>query len=134
MKYLKLKFLLMFFALAMAIPPAWAGEETVTFSEQGYANQTDMTQTGYTGTNFSLSFAQGGGSNGPKYYTSGAAIRMYPKNSMTVTSSKTITKIVITFGSSDATNAITTDVATYENGTWTGSASPGSTASRRLRN
>ena len=28
MKYLKLKFLLMFFALAMAIPPAWA--ETVT--------------------------------------------------------------------------------------------------------
>lgn len=30
MKYLKLKFLLMFFALAMAIPPAWAAEVTVT--------------------------------------------------------------------------------------------------------
>lgn len=30
MKYLKLKFLLMFFALAMAIPPAWA--ETVTYT------------------------------------------------------------------------------------------------------
>ncbi len=38
MKYLKLKFLLMFFALAMAIPPAWA--ETVTLTLEDFPNLT----------------------------------------------------------------------------------------------
>ena len=38
MKYLKLKFLLMFFALAMAIPPAWAEEVTYTMTLDCNAN------------------------------------------------------------------------------------------------
>ena len=57
---------------------------------------------------------------------------------MTVSSTKTITEIVITFGSSDGTNAITTDVGTYENGTWSGSSKSvkftigGTSGNRRL--
>ena len=119
MNYFKLKFLLLFFALAVAIPPAWAGEESVTFSEQGYSNEEVITS--YVGTNFSISFDKGTNKNAPKYFTSGTAIRIYGGNSMTVSSTKTITEIVITFGSSDGSNAITTDVGTYNNGTWTGS-------------
>ncbi len=38
MKYFKLKFLLMFFALAAALPPAWAGEETDVITVQDLGN------------------------------------------------------------------------------------------------
>ncbi len=136
MNYFKLKFLLLFFALAVAIPPAWAGEESVTFSEQGYSNEEVITS--YVGTNFSISFDKGTNKNAPKYFTSGTAIRIYGGNSMTVSSTKTITEIVITFGSSDGSNAITTDVGTYNNGTWTGSSNSvkftigGTSGNRRL--
>ena len=115
----------------------WAADETVTFSGQGYTNQQEIT--GYTGTNFSIAFDKGTNSNAPKYYTSGTAIRAYGGNTFTVSSdTKTIEKIEITFGSSDGSNAITTDVDTYKDGTWTGSASSvtftigGTTGNRRL--
>lgn len=42
-----------------------------------------------------LTFAQNGNSNGPKYYNNGTNIRMYPKNSMTITSSKQIASVII---------------------------------------
>lgn len=120
MKYFKLKFLLIFAALAMAIPPAWAETETVVFSEQGYTNGQAMST--YTGDNFSILFDEGTGNNGPKYYTSGTAIRLYGGNYMVISSDYVITEIVITFGSSDGSNGITASVGTYDksNGTWTG--------------
>ena len=120
MKYFKLKFLLIFAALAMAIPPAWAGTETVVFSQQGYDNGEEVTS--YVGTTFSLSFDKGDNTATPKYYDTGTGVRLYRSNNMTVSSSKTITKIELSFGSGDGTNAITTDVGTYSNGTWNGSA------------
>ncbi len=42
-----------------------------------------------------ISFDGGGNNNTPKYYTSGSAVRMYPKNFMTITSSKTIKSVVL---------------------------------------
>ena len=115
----------------------WAADETITFSEQGYSNQQEITTV--SGTNFTITFNKGTNSNAPKYYTSGTAIRAYGGNFFTVSSTtKTIEKIEITFGSSDGSNAITTDVDTYKNGTWTGSASSvtftigGTTGNRRL--
>lgn len=42
-----------------------------------------------------LTFAAGGNSNGPKYYTTGNTFRMYPKNSVTFTSSKDIASVTI---------------------------------------
>lgn len=115
------KFLSLVMMAVLAIG-AWAADETVVFSEQGYANGAEVTT--YTGTDFTVTFNKGTNSNTPKYYTTGAAVRVYGGSYFTVASStKTITNIEVGFGSGDGTNAITTDVQTYSNGTWTGSAS-----------
>ena len=95
---------------------------SVTFSAQGYSDQTAVTNV--TMDNCTLTFDKGTNSNPPKYYTSGSAIRVYGSNTCTVTStSGNISQIDIIFGNSDGSNAITADVGTYSNGTWTGSAS-----------
>ena len=119
-----------------AFTGAWAGEETVVFSEQGYENAQAIET--YEGTNFSITFNKGTNNNAPKYYTTGAAIRAYGGNYFTVSSDYTMTDIALTFASGEGTNAITTDVDTYEDGTWTGSANEvtftisGSTGHRRI--
>ena len=114
-----------------------SSEETVDFSSQGYSDQQSISS--YTGTDFSVAFNKGTNSNVPKYYTSGTAIRIYGGGYFTVSSTATITKIVLGFGGSDGSNAITTDVNTYANGTWTGSANSveftigGSSGHRRIK-
>ncbi len=114
-----------------------AADESVNFSEQNYTSGVAVSQ--YTGTNFTITFDKGTNSNAPKYYSSGTAIRAYGGNTFTVASTtKTITKIEITFGGSDGSNEITADAGTYSNGTWTGSATSvtftvgGSSGNRRL--
>lgn len=94
-------------------------KESVTFSEQNYANGQAIES--YTGTNFTVTFAKGSNSNAPKYYTSGEAIRCYGGNTFTVSSGKKIIKIELTFGDSDGSNIITASSESYSNGTWTGS-------------
>lgn len=68
---------------------------TVTASDLGLDNQADLpvlkTVDGTT-----ITFAQGDGTNAPKYYTTaGSAIRMYAKNLFTVSGSKKISSIVL---------------------------------------
>lgn len=115
---------------------AWGEEESVTFSEQGYSNAQEITS--YTGTNFSITFDKGTNNNAPKYYTTGTAIRLYGSNTFTISSENTLTKVVLSFGSSDGSNEITADEGSYDNGTWTGSAKSitftigGTTGNRRL--
>lgn len=116
----KLRYLFSTFLLLLVAGVTWAAEETVKFSSQGYTNGQAIET--YTGTNFSIAFDKGSNSNAPKYYTTGTAIRAYGGNTFTVTSSDNITKIVLTFSSGEGTNAITTDVDTYNSGTWSGSA------------
>ena len=101
---------------------AFAADETITFSQQGYDNSEEITTV--SGTNFTITFNIGtNNSNAPKYYNAGTAIRVYGGNYFTVSSStKTIKNIALTFSSGEGSNAITTDVGTYDNGTWTGSA------------
>ena len=135
------KFKLFFACLLMAvlsIGQMWGADESVDFSTQGYSNQQAITS--YSGTDFSITFDKGTNNNAPKYYTSGTAIRAYGANYFIVSSTtKTIKKIELTFGSSDGSNAITTDVETYENGTWTGSATSvkftigGTSGNRRIK-
>ena len=68
---------------------------SVTFADFGWDNQTAMdVVTLIDGT--TLSFDAGGNTNGPKYYTTGNAVRMYPKNSVVINSSKKIVSIKIT--------------------------------------
>lgn len=124
-----------------------AGETTVTvdFSKQEYENAKDLTEAPVTINGVTMTFDKGTNGNGPKYYTSGTAVRMYGDNSMTVTvpatraAGMTIKSIVLEFGSGDGSNPITTDVATYEEGTWTGEAASvtftigGTTGQRRIK-
>ncbi len=42
-----------------------------------------------------LTFDAGGNQNGPKYYDNGSNVRMYPKNTMTITSSKKIASVTL---------------------------------------
>ncbi len=68
---------------------------TVKAIDFGVANGKTMdTQTLADGTK--LVFDGGGNSNAPKYYDTGTNIRMYPKNSVTITASKNIQKVVLT--------------------------------------
>ena len=66
---------------------------TVKAADFGVANGVTMgTQTLADGTK--LVFDGGGNNNAPKYYDAGTNIRMYPKNSVTITATKDIQKIV----------------------------------------
>lgn len=80
---------------------------TVTMSGLGLANAAEMgTVTLSDGTK--LIFDGGGNTNTPKYYNTGTAARMYPKNTVTVTSnSKNISKIEITCADNNAEGNIT---------------------------
>ena len=65
---------------------------TVEASAMGIEDATAMpTITLTDGTK--LTFAAGGNQNAPKYYNKGTNIRMYPKNSMTITATKNIEKV-----------------------------------------
>ena len=92
-------------------------------SEQGYSNGQVIDSIDFDD-NVSGTFNKGTNSNGPKYYTTGAAIRCYAGNYFTIsTSVGNLNEIAFTFASGEGTNAISTDVGTYEDGTWTGPAS-----------
>ena len=67
----------------------------ITLSDFSLGNGVDLTTlTATDGTE--LTFAQEGGSNSPKYYTSGTSARMYALNSLTISGSKTMTKVILT--------------------------------------
>lgn len=93
--------------------------ETITMSEQGFSNTQEVTE--IEGANATVMFAKNDGNNAPKYYDSGSAVRVYPKNTITVSSSLTIVKITITFGSGDGSNSITSSPSGWSSPDWTGS-------------
>ena len=96
---------------------------SVTFSSAGYSNGEAVTEEELDSI-ITITFDKGTNSNAPKYYTTGTAVRAYGGNTITVSADgKTIKSITITFGSDDGTNEITADLGTYNNGTWSGSAS-----------
>ena len=119
-KFLRYSFVAL---LAMLMGNAWA-EETVDFTAQGYENSAEVAE--YKGTNVTITFAGNGASNNPKWYNSGTAIRMYAKNSMTITSTKTIKQIVFTLSSDGLINENNKNFSVgeydFDKMTWTGSA------------
>lgn len=112
MKYVVAALLLMVGANAMA--------ETITWkaSEQGYANAEDVLYIKFDDV-ISATLSAGTNANGPKYYNTGSALRLYGANSITFSGS-TITEIEFTFASGEGTNEITANTGSYANGTWTG--------------
>ena len=87
-------------------------ETTFTFTK---------TETTVTQDDVSVTFAKAGGSNEPKYYDSGSAIRCYAKNTITV-SAPEVNSIEFTFGSGDGSNEINVNVGTFSGKVWTGNA------------
>ena len=96
---------------------------SIDFSAQGYENA-QVIESATIADGLVVTFAKATSANPPTYYTSGTAVRVYGGATMTVTATgSTISKIVLTYGTSDKTNAITTDCGTFDTDTWTGSAS-----------
>ena len=97
---------------------------TVTFNVAGYNFENQTALGTYEVDPITFAFDGGGNNNCPKYYTSGAAVRCYPKNTMTI-SGKTITKIVVKAPEDYTTNAIDLYCGSVklENFTWTGNSS-----------
>ena len=98
-------------------------EASIDFSQQGYTNAQDLDGV-VIGINddVTIVFNKGTGSNGPKYYNTGTAIRAYGGNNFVVSANGTISNIELTFSSGEGNNAITTDVGTFSTNSWTGSA------------
>ena len=97
------------------------GAITIDFTAQGYENAADFTELTVSGVN--VTGDKGDNRNGPKYYTTGDAVRFYGGNSLTVSASKKIESITFTFASGEGTNEITASAGTWTSPTWTGSAS-----------
>lgn len=98
-----------------------AMSETITFADLGYENADDVTIV--EGTNVTLTFDKGTGTNAPKYYASGAAVRMYKGNTLTVSSDKEISSVVFTcvnnYGLTEGNYEFSD--GSFSDGTWTGS-------------
>ncbi len=81
---------------------------------------------GETVGDITLSVSNGDNKNGPKYYSTGSAVRFYGGNSFTLTSSSSkIISVEIEFGSGDGTNELYSSPSGWSenSSTWTGSAS-----------
>ena len=98
---------------------------TITFSDLGYTGTTNMWELSPAAieidANTSVTFFKGTNQNGCKYYVNGSAVRCYGGAYFTVSSTKTIVKIELVYGSGGDSNAITTDCGTFDSPTWTGS-------------
>ena len=108
--------------LALLTMSAWA-QTTVTFDfTTGYENGEEVTSV--SSGDVTIAFDKGTGSTVPAWYTTGAAIRVYAKGTITVSAATgyQVTGVTYTFGSGDNTNEITANVGTYTEPTWTGGA------------
>lgn len=108
----------------------------IDLTQQGYSNQQEVSSVSKNP--IKIAFDKGTNSNTPKYYNTGTAVRVYGGGYFTVSSDKTIVKIVLTFGSDDG-NAITTDCGSYNTNTWIGNSKSvkfsigGTTGHRRIQ-
>ena len=118
---MKRKLLLLWTFLLCFTAGSFAEEIVIDFTAKGYTNSQEVTTVEQDGV--TVTFDKGTNSNTPKYFTYGTAVRVYGGGTMTVSSGSNITGIAVTFGSSDGSNTLTTDVGTFADGTWTGSSS-----------
>ena len=115
--------IILLFTFALA---AWAQDETIDLSNQGFTNGQLVEEV--SGTGCKVEFARGANDRGvlPTYYDNGTAVRVYFGNTMTVTANENDAKIVqinLIFGTGDGRNDIQVgDVGTYAEGVWEGNA------------
>lgn len=116
------KFLLSIFCLFSMLSYATAEEVTVKFSEKGYANAEEVVSVDLD-ENITVTFDKGTNSNTPKYYNTGAALRIYGGGYMTITANNgaTINNVSFTINvdSKKATNGSVNAASTVSAGTLT---------------
>ena len=87
------------------------GDASINFSTQGYENAQEITVVTLSdGTK--LTFGAGENTNAPKYYNAGTAVRMYPKNTLSVTAVKKMASITITCSANNAEGQVTASAGT----------------------
>ena len=111
--------------LSQSAPIAEGNKEVVIdFPAMNYDNGKALEEIVMDG--LTLTFDAGGNSNGPKYYNTGTAARLYAKNSVTIIGG-TINTVKLTFGDGDSdgdgANEIIPSAGTFDaqTGIWTGS-------------
>lgn len=98
--------------------------KSLTFSSLGLENSVQYSDPFEIDDGITITFA--GGSNDGRYYDTGTGVRTYGNGTITIASSKTISKVVLTWdGSNKPTNSSDVNVGTYNtsSGIWTGEAS-----------
>ena len=89
--------------LAIGTNTLWGADVTYTFKDASDCPGNAQTWTGASIDANTTWSATKGGSNDPKYYTTGTGLRVYNGGTFTITSSKIISEIVLTFSSSSYT-------------------------------
>lgn len=116
------------FLLSLIVVFAFIGnvmaDDVFTFSSMGYENAAELSDVEIKVGDATIVFSKGSGSTTPKYYNTGTAARIYGGNTMTISSTKTITGIVFTTGTgaNAFSDAQTWSVGTFADNEWTGSA------------
>ena len=116
-----------FTTITIAVSQKAAGDTTVeetaefVFSEFGYENGKAISTPATKG-DITITFAKGSASNDTAYYNTGAAVRAYPKSTITITGG-TITKVEITYAQ-NATNkgicSLTSTIGAFSGSDWSG--------------
>lgn len=124
-KILRYSFLML---LTLVGAAAQAEEVTIDLAAQGFTNAQEVTS--ITSGDITVTFDKGTGTNAPKYYTAGTAVRVYGGSSFTVSTLQTITKVVFTYAAAnyapaaaDMVNGGTLEGAGAAEQTWMGSSS-----------
>lgn len=123
--------------LPIAEPITANAAETVLFNlTTGYSNAAAVTDVKQG--SVSLTFSKGEGDAAPAYYTSGSAVRMYAKNTLTVSvENGVINTITFTFANNSNTFPEVSGTGSYESGVWSGNESSvtfgGLTNQRRIQ-
>ncbi len=103
---------------------AWASgatSVTIDMTAQGWGNAEEVSSASDSSNTVTAGFSAEGGTH-PAYYNSGNALRLYAKNTMTISAAVPITSIDFTFGSGDNNNEISANCGSFNGSTWTGSA------------
>lgn len=98
-----------------------ANSVTLDFVALGLDNAAEVGTQVVAPVTFVCAVGSNSSGNLPKYYTSGTAVRCYPGNTITISSTKTITKIEVIKPSYDHKLAISADKGSYQNDVWIGS-------------
>lgn len=115
-----------FTTITIAVSQKAAGDTTVeetaefVFSTMGYLNGDEVPSV--TANDITITLAKGSNSNAPKYYDTGAALRVYPNNTLSI-SGGTITKVEITYTQNDASKGVcslTSTIGAFSGSDWSG--------------